>query len=274
MADKVIGAASSDRSPEALLKQAVADAKAKAAPVPQARKRLPSVDPLLAGVTAAALTLGLAMGAGAMSLVSPKADRSSETLTQIQSRLDTRHADVARLQGEIEKIGKVLAQVQDATESVRSEARNRSATLNDRIGKSEQTIVAKVASVAERQDQTERDQTAKIAALTAQLEKRAAPPAPAAPVVAPQASRAPQPEPTETGSISDKPKASAPAVIESWAVREVYNGVAVIEDRRHRLVEVGPGDTIPGIGKVDSVERRGRGWAVVTKQGLITTQTW
>ncbi|WP_019907032.1 hypothetical protein [Methylobacterium sp. 77] len=274
MADKVIGAASSDRSPEALLKQAVSGAKPKAAPVLPARKRLPAIDPRLAGLTGAALAIGLALGAGGMSLASPKADRSAETLTQIQSRLDTRHSDVARLQADIEKLGKVLAQVQDATEAVRSEGKNRSATLNDRIGKSEQAIVAKVTSVADRQDQTERDQTAKIAALTAQLEKRAAQPAAAAPVVAPQAAKATPPEPTETGSLADKAKLSTPSVIESWAVREVYNGVAVIEDRRHRLVEVGQGDTIPGVGKVDSVERRGRGWAVVTKQGLITTQTW
>lgn len=274
MADKVIGAAASDRSPEALLKQAVSGAKTRPAPVPEARKRLPAIDPLLAGVAAAALVLGLAMGAGAMSLASPNGDLSSASLTQIQSRLDARHADLGRLQTDIEKLGRVLAQVQDATESVRSEAKNRSATLNDRIGKSEQAIVTKITSLADRQDQTERDQTAKIAALTAQIEKRAVAPAPAAPVMAPQAAKPHQAEPTETGSIPDKPKVAAPAVIETWAVREVYNGIAVIEDRRHRLVEVGLGDTIPGIGKVDAVERRGRGWTVVTKQGLITNQTW
>lgn len=274
MADKVIGAAASDRSPEALLKQAVSGAKAKPAIVQDARRRLPTIDPLLAGVTAAALVLGLAIGAGAMSFTSSKADGASQSLAQIQSRLDARHADLGRLQTDIEKLGKVLAQVQDATESVRSEAKNRSATLNDRIGKSEQAIVTKITGLADRQEQTERDQTSKIAALTAQLEKRAAAPAPAVPVVAPQASRTSQAEPAETGSIPDKPKATAPAVIETWAVREVYNGVAVLEDRRHRLVEVGPGDTIPGIGKVDAVERRGRSWTVVTKQGLITNQTW
>lgn len=271
MADKVIGAAESDRSPEALLKQAVSGARVKPALVPEKRRRPPSTTPLLGGVAAAALVIGLAVGAGAMSLVSPKTDPFSERLTQIQSRLDVRQADVARLQTEIEKLAKVLAQVQDATESVRSEAKNRSAFLNDRIGKSEQAIVSKVTSLADRQDQTERDQTAKIAALTLQLDKRTAAPAP---VVAPQAAKPQQPEPTETGSLPDKAKASTPAVIDSWAVREVYNGVAVIEDRRHRLVEVGPGDTIPGVGKVDSVERRGRSWTVVTKQGLITSQTW
>lgn len=256
------------------MKQAVSGAKGKPAPVPEKRRRLPSITPILGGVAAAALVIGLAVGAGAMSLVSPKTDPSSERLAQIQSRLDIRQTDVARLQTEIEKLGKVLAQVQDATESVRSEAKNRSAALNDRIGKSEQAIVSKVTSLADRQDQTERDQTAKIAALTSQLDKRTAAPAPAAPVVAPQAAKPQQPEPTETGSLPDKAKASTPAVIDGWAVREVYNGVAVIEDRRHRLVEVGPGDTIPGVGKVDSVERRGRSWAVVTKQGLITSQTW
>ncbi|WP_051439970.1 hypothetical protein [Methylobacterium sp. 10] len=274
MADKVIGTAESDRSPEALLKQAVSGAKAKSTPVLAERRRLALITPLLAGVTAAALMIGLAVGAGTMSLVSPKADSSIERLTQIQSRLELRQTDVAHLQADIEKLGKVLAQVQDATESVRSEAKNRSATLNERIGKAEQAIVSTVTRLADRQDQTERDQTAKIAALTSQWEKRIVAAVPATPVPAPQAAKAHQPEPTETGSLPDKAKAPTPAVIESWAVREVYNGVAVIEDRRHRLVEVVPGDSIPGIGKVDSIERRGRNWAVLTKQGVITNQAW
>ena len=268
MTDKVTETATSSRTAEALLKQAVAGAKAKVAALPSPKKRLMALDARLAAVAGAALTLGLAVGAGGMVLASRTGDRASETLTQIQSRLDTRHSDLARLQGEIERMGKALAQVQETTDAVRSDAKSRVSTLTDRIAKAEQAIVAKVTSLADRQDQTERDQSAKIAALTTQLEKRPAPPAPAP---APQAAKVSPPEPTETGSIPEKAK---PATVDNWAVREVYNGIAVIEDRKHRLVEIGQGDIVPGVGRVDAIERKGRAWVVVTKQGLITSQTW
>lgn len=262
-------------SPEALLKQAVSGARPKPVPASALPKRFPALDARLVGAGAASLILGLVLGAGATGLALPRGDAASETLAQIQSRLDGRHTDTTRLQGDVEKITRILAQLQDVTESIRSEAKNRAAALSDRIGKSEQVVVAKIASVADRQDQTERDQSAKIAALTAQIEKRGAAPLPVPPpVTAPQAAKTATPEPSETGSLTDKAKVAAPAPIDTWAVREVYNGVAVIEDRRHRLVEVGPGDTVPGIGRVEAVERRGRSWAVVTKHGVITAQAW
>ena len=63
-------------------------------------------------------------------------------------------------------------------------------------------------------------------------------------------------------------------MVETWAVRDVFDGTAILEDRRRRLVEVGPGDSVPGIGRVEGIERRGREWVVVTRQGLITHQAW
>ena len=63
-------------------------------------------------------------------------------------------------------------------------------------------------------------------------------------------------------------------VIDGWALRDIFEGAAILENRRHHLVEVGPGDIVPGLGRVEAVERRGRDWVVVTRQGLITPQTW
>jgi len=31
---------------------------------------------------------------------------------------------------------------------------------------------------------------------------------------------------------------------------------------------------IPGIGRVEAIERRGREWVVVTARGLIATESW
>ena len=40
------------------------------------------------------------------------------------------------------------------------------------------------------------------------------------------------------------------------------------------MVEVSPGDILPGVGRVEGVERHGREWVVVTRQGLVTSQPW
>ena len=64
------------------------------------------------------------------------------------------------------------------------------------------------------------------------------------------------------------PAASRPQLISNWVVRDVYNGVALIESPRGSI-EVVPGDIIPGAGTVKSIERRGAGWVVITNRGLV-----
>jgi hypothetical protein len=59
-----------------------------------------------------------------------------------------------------------------------------------------------------------------------------------------------------------------PALITNWVVRDVYNGVALVENARGSI-EVALGDTIPGAGTVKAIERRGDGWIVITSRGLI-----
>ena len=70
----------------------------------------------------------------------------------------------------------------------------------------------------------------------------------------------------KTTPSADEPK--RPALITSWVVRDVYNGVALVENARGSL-EVALGDTIPGAGTVKSIERRGGGWIVITSRGLV-----
>ena len=62
--------------------------------------------------------------------------------------------------------------------------------------------------------------------------------------------------------------AAKPAILPGWVVREVYQGVALIEGRRGPL-EVVPGVSIPGAGIVKSIDRRGNGWTVTTTKGLL-----
>ena len=59
-----------------------------------------------------------------------------------------------------------------------------------------------------------------------------------------------------------------PQLITNWVVRDVYNGIALVESPRGSI-EVARGETIPGAGMVKSIERRGAGWIVITSLGLV-----
>jgi hypothetical protein len=62
-----------------------------------------------------------------------------------------------------------------------------------------------------------------------------------------------------------------PTTIEGWTIREVVGGTAVLEGPGGvwRAVQ---GDTVPGIGRIESVVRWGNRWIVATSKGLISTQ--
>ncbi|MFZ0495540.1 MAG: hypothetical protein WBE80_01555 [Methylocella sp.] len=59
-----------------------------------------------------------------------------------------------------------------------------------------------------------------------------------------------------------------PRLITTWVVRDVYDGIALVESPRGSI-EVAPGEIIPGAGMVKSIERRGAGWIVITSRGLV-----
>jgi hypothetical protein len=58
-------------------------------------------------------------------------------------------------------------------------------------------------------------------------------------------------------------------VLQDWAVRDVYNGIAVVQGGRGAPLEVEPGDELPGGNRVLAIRRLGGNWAVVTEQGII-----
>jgi hypothetical protein len=132
---------------------------------------------------------------------------------------------------------------------------------------------------SDRLDKVEKAQVepaAKLARLSEAVDKlRAAPPAAPMPVAA-----APVAAKDVTGSIT--PSATAPAAapnvevaklptVEGWVLRDVSNGVALIESRRG-MYEVYAGDPIPGLGRVDAIRRQDGRWVVVTSKGLIVAR--
>ena len=143
------------------------------------------------------------------------------------------------------------------------------AALKTSVEASSRTATTQVSKINERFDRAERAQAepaAKIAALTetvTRLEKRIAANADAAREV--------------TGSVPDRTATTAavkdqskPAIVEGWVLRDIYRGRALVENR-NGLYEVGPGGSLPGIGKVETITQQNGRWVVVTPKGLIVS---
>jgi hypothetical protein len=61
-----------------------------------------------------------------------------------------------------------------------------------------------------------------------------------------------------------------PETIEGWTVRDVYGATAVLEGP-DGIWRAARGDTVPRVGRVESIVRWGSRWIVVTSSGLIST---
>lgn len=59
--------------------------------------------------------------------------------------------------------------------------------------------------------------------------------------------------------------------VESWVLRDVSRGVALIEGRIG-LYEVMAGDPVPGLGRVEAIRKQDGRWVVVTPKGLIVAR--
>jgi hypothetical protein len=70
-----------------------------------------------------------------------------------------------------------------------------------------------------------------------------------------------------TPSEAKPPK---PPVVEGWVLRSVSDGVALVEGR-HGVIEIEPGDSLPGIGRIHEIKRQDGHWVVVTPKGLIVS---
>jgi hypothetical protein len=65
--------------------------------------------------------------------------------------------------------------------------------------------------------------------------------------------------------------APASATVPGWSVRDVYRGVAMLQSRVGGMVEVEPGDVLPGLGRIEAIRRQDGRWVVVTSKGTITS---
>jgi hypothetical protein len=88
----------------------------------------------------------------------------------------------------------------------------------------------------------------------------------AAPSEEPAAAKPPA---TSTPAAVAPPAPPAPKRIENWSIREVVDGMAVLAGPEG-LIGVFSGDVVPGVGRVQSISRRGGRWVVATTRGVIT----
>jgi hypothetical protein len=127
--------------------------------------------------------------------------------------------------------------------------------LKASLEQSVKATAAQYGKIAERLDRTEpATKLTKISEALERLERRAGVPTAHA-------------QNDVTGSVSSETKPK-PTIIEDYVVRRVYDGVALVEGRKG-VIEVEPGTTLPGAGRVEEIRRQDGRWVVVTNKGLI-----
>lgn len=86
----------------------------------------------------------------------------------------------------------------------------------------------------------------------------------------------PAPEPTgsvhpaSAGPVDPKAATKNP-VVEGWSLRKVYGSDAALVEGRYGVVEIEPGDVVPGLGRIQEIRRQDGRWVVVTSRGLVVS---
>jgi hypothetical protein len=126
--------------------------------------------------------------------------------------------------------------------------------------------VAKITDRLDRADKTQSDTAAKVARTSESLDRidhRLTGAAEQTGTV-PSASLAPGP--------GRPPGQYGAPILEGWLLRDIFNGGALIQSPRNGVLEVVPGDNVPGLGRVDAIRRQDGRWVVVTSRGLIVAR--
>lgn len=228
-------------------------------------RRAAAASALCAGVAIAAV-LGLRDGGrpNASRIVSTekamqaKQAEDERKLVDMQGRLSALSDEVKDLRTKLDRQSAELraAQARVATTATSAtQAESAANRVGARIDKSERDLAARV-------EQLDRDNSAKFEQHTMRIERMER-------LVS---------DPVVTSSIP-KSTTNPPAALkapangkgtEGYVLRGVHNGVATVQTSRG-LIEVGPGDTIPGVGRVRAVQKVDGRWVVVLRDGVIDT---
>ncbi|WP_457089203.1 hypothetical protein [Microvirga sp. P5_D2] len=257
------GAVQIDPAANAALEEAIKSAKAGLKPVPRAAPvtMAEAAIPKIASKPPSAFMRRAAQAAAAILLI------GAGWFASYMGTLGNREA-IERLATETARSQEVLAQLTSDLESLKGTMASYK-QLNHTVSAADQ---AKLTEKVERLAITLQEPGKKLSALEARFDKfegqitttlniLSAKPA----VTAAAASTS-----TDTNRDAAVRQAKTEPV-DGWVLREVYNGSALVESRNRRLYEVMPGGVIPGVGRVESIERRGARWVVLTDKGFIGT---
>jgi hypothetical protein len=180
------------------------------------------------------------------------AQKTAEDIRTLKSNVEALRA----AQSQTAKETTALEGLKSRLEAVNTETGASIAELAVKVDHLQRDPVAKLSQVLERLDRIERQIAAPLA-----IASIGAAPGKAAAGKQAQLAIAPAKPPLENAK-------GHPQLITNWVVRDVYDGIALVESPRGSI-EVAPGEIIPGAGIVKSIERRGGGWIVITSRGLV-----
>jgi hypothetical protein len=227
------------------------------------------------GACALALTLGAGWAIGAKFQSPPLAVSGGDAAVspKLAAVEDTERNDIRALRDEIHALEAKL----DSDRERRGEAQT--AALDAKLNSLDRKIEAKhidasnaAAKIEARLDQNDKSMKRLEAALASKPQ-----PVPPTARIEPKAEAKPTPKivsapPNVSAEAAPAKTADARRPIGDYTLREVQDGVALVQGRGGGLYEVGPGDRLPGVGKVLAVDRVGRTWVVVTENGRIDGQ--
>lgn len=205
------------------------------------------------------------------------AQKLASDLRGLRAAVDVVKASVDRTAGsdEIRALEKRVAALRDSLEKSRAETAAAVAQIGaqaERAKADSAGALAQVAAQIARLEQFEREPAARIAAIAEKLDRadrldRQRDPVTTASIAPAPAPAAVAPPPPEAPVVAAKAPAK-PDALKGWSVRGVFNGIALLEGPGG-LYEVARGDVLPGIGRIDAIERSGKAWTVQTSKGVV-----
>jgi len=200
---------------------------------------------------AATIAIAAALGALAGSFATAELGGQAASAPVAQS------ADARALKEQVARLHADIAALKASIDSSAKAASAQSIKLGDRLDRFEKAQAeptARLAKLADAVERIERRTPTTVAAAAHDITGSVSALAPA-----------PQLEAPET-------RPASPPVLEGWRVRSVYNGAALIQARSGGVIEVEPGDNLPGLGRIEAIRRQEGRWVVVTSKGVIHTR--
>lgn len=238
--------------------------------------------------------LGYAAGHGLRGATSAE-QAAALRLGEATSAMRRGHEEMIRLGGELKAMKVAVDALKGERERARGELLGKQAQLSDKVERTNAETVGRIAKVAEQLERIERTQRdpqrqqgliERLDRIEKQVVAGKAPEPSTVPVPVASATPTPPAKPgsiasavqdvTQTGSLPDTRKVEAKpepdprkVQLDGYVLRDIDDGYALIEMKNGRFVEVAAGGVLPGIGRIEAIERRGRQWVVMTPKGYI-----